>query len=153
LLRRNLRLQSQPWAQAQPSSAALPERSAKAGLTGLRAERRSAGVSPFHCGLLRVKNPADRYPLAACLERIVASPGNPQALQDTVLEHLRQHKVPVTIFLTNGVRLQGSVTGFDSYSLHLTRDGQSQLVYKHAISTVLPGEPTQMGAIRRATEC
>jgi host factor-I protein len=83
----------------------------------------------------------------------VASPGNPQALQDTVLEHLRQHKVPVTIFLTNGVRLQGSVTGFDSYSLHLTRDGQSQLVYKHAISTVLPGEPTQMGAIRRATEC
>jgi host factor-I protein len=70
----------------------------------------------------------------------VASPGNPQALQDTVLEHLRQHKVPVTIFLTNGVRLQGYVTGFDSYSLHLTRDGQSQLVYKHAISTILPGE-------------
>ena len=70
----------------------------------------------------------------------MASPGNPQALQDTVLEHLRQHKVPVTIFLTNGVRLQGYVTGFDSYSLHLTRDGQSQLVYKHAISTILPGE-------------
>jgi len=78
--------------------------------------------------------------LAACLERIVASPGNPQALQDTVLEHLRQNRVPVTIFLTNGVRLQGSVTGFDSYSLHLTRDSQSQLVYKHAISAILPGE-------------
>jgi host factor-I protein len=75
----------------------------------------------------------------------VASPGNPQALQDTVLEHLRQHKGPVTIFLTNGVRLQGYVTGFDSYSLFLSRDGQSQLVYKHAISTILPGEPLQTG--------
>jgi host factor-I protein len=75
----------------------------------------------------------------------VASPGNLQALQDTVLEHLRQNRVPVTIFLTNGVRLQGYVTGFDSYSLHLTRDSQSQLVYKHAISTILPGKPFQMG--------
>jgi len=76
----------------------------------------------------------------------VASPEKPQALQDTVLEHLRQHRVPVTIFLTNGVRLQGHVTGFDSYSLYLTRDGQSQLIYKHTISTILPGEPVQMGA-------
>jgi RNA chaperone Hfq len=46
----------------------------------------------------------------------VASPGNLQALQDTVLEHLRQNRVPVRIFLTNGVRLQGYVTGFDSSS-------------------------------------
>jgi host factor-I protein len=73
------------------------------------------------------------------------STGHAQALQDTVLEHLRQHKVPVTMFLVSGVRLQGYVTGFDSYSLHLSRNGQSQLVYKHAISTVLPGEPIQMG--------
>ncbi len=56
------------------------------------------------------------------------APERPQALQDTVLEHLRQHKVPVTIFLSNGVRLQGTVTGFDSYSLLLSRDRQSQLV-------------------------
>jgi len=76
----------------------------------------------------------------------VASPEKPQALQDTVLEHLRQHRVPVTIFLTNGVRLQGHVTGFDSYSVYLTRDRQSQLIYKHTISTILPGEPVQMGA-------
>ena len=75
----------------------------------------------------------------------MVSPGNPQALQDTVLEHLRQNRVPVTIFLTNGVRLQGYVTGFDSYSLFLSRVGQSQLVYKHAISTILPGKPFQMG--------
>ena len=75
----------------------------------------------------------------------MASPGNPQALQDTVLEHLRQHKVPVTIFLTNGVRLQGHVAGFDSYALVLSRDQQSQLIYKHAISTILPGEPVRIG--------
>ena len=65
----------------------------------------------------------------------------PHALQDTVLEHLRQHKVPVTMFLVSGVRLQGYVTGFDSYSLLLSRDQQAQVVYKHAISTILPGEP------------
>ena len=70
--------------------------------------------------------------------------GRPHALQDTVLEHLRQHKVPVTIFLTNGVRLQGHVAGFDSYALVLSRDHQSQLVYKHAISTILPGEALRM---------
>ena len=73
------------------------------------------------------------------------SPERPQALQDTVLEHLRQHTVPVTIFLTNGVRLQGYVAGFDSYSLLLGRDRESQLVYKHAISTILPGEPMRVG--------
>jgi host factor-I protein len=70
--------------------------------------------------------------------------GRPHALQDTVLEHLRQHKVPVTVFLTNGVRLQGHVTGFDSYSVLLGRDRQSQLIYKHAISTILPGEPVRV---------
>jgi host factor-I protein len=71
--------------------------------------------------------------------------GQPQALQDTFLEHLRKHKVAVTIFLANGVRLQGTVTGFDSYAVLLGRDQQSQLVYKHAISTILPGQPVQMG--------
>ena len=74
----------------------------------------------------------------------MAGPGNPQALQDTVLEHLRKNKVPVTVFLANGIRLQGTVTGFDSYSVVLSRDRQSQLVYKHAISTILAGEPLRM---------
>ena len=63
-----------------------------------------------------------------------------QPLQDTFLEHLRQHRVPVTVFLVNGIRLQGTVTGFDSYSLLLSRGDQSQVVYKHAISTMMPGE-------------
>ena len=69
------------------------------------------------------------------------SPEQRQPLQDTVLRHLREHKVPVTVFLTNGVRLQGTVTAFDSYSVLLSRDRQAQLVYKHAISTILPSEP------------
>ena len=69
----------------------------------------------------------------------------PQPLQDTVLRHVREHKVPVTVFLTNGVRLQGTVTAFDSYSLLLSRDRQSQLLYKHAISTIMPSEPVQAG--------
>ena len=76
--------------------------------------------------------------------------GQPHALQNTVLEHLRKNKVPVTVFLANGVRLQGTVTGFDSYSILLSRDRQSQLVYKHSISTIMPGEAVQIG--RRATE-
>ena len=68
-----------------------------------------------------------------------------QPLQDTFLEHLRQHEVPVTIFLVNGIKLQGTVTRFDSYSLLLSRNRQSQVVYKHAISTILPGEAVQVG--------
>ena len=73
------------------------------------------------------------------------STGQRQALQDTFLEHLRQHKVPVTVFLVNGVRLQGTVTAFDSYSLLLSRGDQSQMVYKHAISTMMPAEAVQIG--------
>jgi host factor-I protein len=70
---------------------------------------------------------------------------HPQALQDTFLDHVRQHKVPVTVFLANGIRLQGYVTRFDSYSVLLVRDGQAQLIYKHAISTIMPGEQVQIG--------
>ena len=69
----------------------------------------------------------------------------PQPLQDTFLKHVREHKVPVTVFLTNGVRLQGTVTAFDTYSVLLVRDRQAQVVYKHAISTILPSEPVRTG--------
>lgn len=62
-----------------------------------------------------------------------------QNLQDTFLNHVRKGKVPVTIFLVNGVKLQGVVTWFDNFCVLLKRDGQVQLVYKHAISTVMPG--------------
>jgi len=65
------------------------------------------------------------------------------ALQTTVLEHLRLHKVPVTIFLASGIRLQGHVGAFDAYSVLLVRDRQAQVVYKHAISTIMPREPVR----------
>lgn len=61
-----------------------------------------------------------------------------QNLQDLFLNSLRKSKTPVTMFLVKGVKLQGIVTWFDNFSLLLRRDGQSQLVYKHAISTVMP---------------
>ena len=60
-------------------------------------------------------------------------------LQDAFLNLLRKNKVPVTMFLVKGVKLQGIVTWFDNFSILLRRDGQSQLVYKHAISTIMPG--------------
>ena len=63
-----------------------------------------------------------------------------QNLQDVFLNHLRKNKIPVTMFLVNGVKLQGIVTWFDNFSILLRRDGQSQLVYKHAISTIMPGQ-------------
>ena len=59
-------------------------------------------------------------------------------LQDLFLNHLRRDKTPVTMFLVKGVKLQGIVTWFDNFSILLRRDGQSQLVYKHAISTIMP---------------
>lgn len=59
-------------------------------------------------------------------------------IQDHFLNTVRRLKSPVTIFLIKGVKLQGVVTWFDSFSLLLRRDGQSQLVYKHGISTLVP---------------
>lgn len=70
------------------------------------------------------------------------SPASRQAnLQDAFLNLLRKNKTPVTMFLVKGVKLQGIVTWFDNFSILLRRDGQSQLVYKHAISTIMPGGP------------
>ena len=69
------------------------------------------------------------------------SSGKPANLQDQFLNHLRREKTPVTMFLVKGVKLQGIVTWFDNFSILLRRDGQSQLVYKHAISTIMPGVP------------
>ena len=63
------------------------------------------------------------------------------SLQDTFLNYVRKHKTPLTIFLVNGVKLQGIVTWFDNFCVLLRRDGHSQLVYKHAISTIMPGGP------------
>ncbi|WP_305096008.1 RNA chaperone Hfq [Croceibacterium aestuarii] len=66
-------------------------------------------------------------------------------LQDMFLNHLRREKMPVTMFLVKGVKLQGIVTWFDNFSILLRRDGQSQLVYKHAVSTIMPSQPLDAG--------
>ena len=68
----------------------------------------------------------------------------PVNVQDVFLNHVRKNKTPLTVFLVNGVKLQGVVTWFDSFSMLLRRDGHSQLVYKHAISTVMPQGPIQL---------
>ncbi|MXP25174.1 RNA chaperone Hfq [Altererythrobacter indicus] len=67
--------------------------------------------------------------------------GRSQNLQDVFLNFLRKEKIPVTMFLVKGVKLQGIITWFDNFSILLRRDGQTQLVYKHAISTIMPGQP------------
>ncbi|MEP7221174.1 MAG: RNA chaperone Hfq [Novosphingobium sp.] len=72
---------------------------------------------------------------------IVPTGKNSANLQDQFLNLLRKNKTPVTMFLVKGVKLQGIVTWFDNFSILLRRDGQSQLVYKHAISTIMPGLP------------
>ncbi len=84
-----------------------------------------------------------------------------QNVQDVFLNHVRKQKTPVTVFLVNGVKLQGIITWFDNFSVLLRRDGHTQLVYKHAISTVMPGAPIQLfdaskvesavGAVRETT--
>ena len=68
----------------------------------------------------------------------------PQNLQDVFLNHVRKQKTPVTVFLVNGVKLQGIITWFDNFCVLLRRDGHSQLVYKHAISTVMPITPISL---------
>lgn len=67
-----------------------------------------------------------------------------QNLQDLFLNSVRKSKNPLTIFLINGVKLTGVVTSFDNFCVLLRRDGHSQLVYKHAISTIMPGAPINL---------
>ncbi len=72
------------------------------------------------------------------------SSDKPQNVQDVFLNYVRKNKTPVTVFLVNGVKLQGVITWFDNFSVLLRRDGHVQLVYKHAISTVMPTQPIQL---------
>ena len=64
-----------------------------------------------------------------------------QNVQEIFLNSIRKEKISVTVFLINGVKLQGIVTWFDNFSLLLKREAHVQLVYKHAISTIMPAEP------------
>ena len=66
------------------------------------------------------------------------------SLQDVFLAAAAREQAPMTLFLVNGVMLQGHVAGFDQFSVLLERDGQLQLVYKHAISTIMPSAPVQL---------
>jgi len=67
------------------------------------------------------------------------------SLQDQFLNSVRRSKTPVTIFLMKGVKLQGIITWFDAFSMLLRRDGTAQLLYKHAISTIMPATaPTDL---------
>ncbi len=67
-----------------------------------------------------------------------------QNVQDVFLNSVRKAKVPVTVFLVNGVKLQGVITWFDNFSMLLRRDNHIQLVYKHAISTIMPAGPVSL---------
>jgi host factor-I protein len=78
--------------------------------------------------------------------------GKGQSLQDQFLNLLRKNKTPVTMFLVKGVKLQGIVTWFDNFSILLRRDGQSQLVYKHAVSTIMPSAPVDAAQFASSAE-
>ena len=67
-----------------------------------------------------------------------------QNLQEVFLNHVRNGQIPLTVFLVNGIRLQGILTWFDSFSLLLKREAHSQLVYKQAISTIVPADPIRL---------
>lgn len=79
-----------------------------------------------------------------------------QNVQDVLLNTLRKNKTPVTIYLANGVKLQGMITGFDNFSVVLRRGPQMQLIYKHAMATVVPAENVRLfepeGGVEAATE-
>lgn len=64
-----------------------------------------------------------------------------QNLQDTFLNQARKTNMAVTLFLVNGFQLRGNVTGFDSFTVVLDSEGKQQLIYKHAISTIVPQRP------------
>lgn len=92
----------------------------------------------------KLKPPSKDPPPSAPAPAPAAAPKSAN-LQDVFLNYLRREKMPVTMFLVKGVKLQGIVTWFDNFSILLRRDGQSQLVYKHAISTIMPGQPIDAG--------
>ncbi len=87
------------------------------------------------------EEPAAPVKAKASPARVVKQGNDKQpGLQDAFLNKLRREKAAVTVFLVKGVKLQGIITWFDNFSLLLRRDGQAQLVYKHAISTIMPAQ-------------
>jgi host factor-I protein len=78
-------------------------------------------------------------------EPAAAAAGKKLALQDVFLAAAHRQKEAMTIFLVNGVMLQGTVRGFDQFSILLERGGQVQIIYKHAVSTLQPAHPLELG--------
>ena len=75
-----------------------------------------------------------------------------QNLQDTFLNAVRKSRTPLTVFLVNGVKLSGVVTWFDNFCVLLRKDSISQMVYKHAISTIMPANPIALQSINEEIE-
>ena len=73
-------------------------------------------------------------------------------LQEAILKEVRRDKVPVTLFLMNGFQLRGTVTGFDSFVVMLDSEGKQQMIYKHAISTIVPPKTVGLGDAEEYTE-
>ena len=73
----------------------------------------------------------------------VATPGTPP-IQDMFLNHLRDNELDVTMFLVNGIRLQGQIRQFDNFTVMLVRGSGTQVVFKHAISAIYPAEPVEL---------
>ncbi len=105
------------------------------------------GLTASYCNRFRVGNRVMKYNNKAGLMAERA-----QNLQDTFLNHVRKTKTPLTIFLVNGVKLQGVVTGLIIFACCCGRDGHSQLVYKHAISTIMPNGPLSLFEAGENTE-
>lgn len=70
-------------------------------------------------------------------------------LQDTFLNQVRKEHIPINIFLVNGFQLKGIVKGFDNYTIILDSEGKQQLVYKHAISTLIPQKPINLAVAEK----
>lgn len=68
---------------------------------------------------------------------------NTENLQDMILNEVRKERVPVTMFLMNGFQMKGIITGFDSFIVVLSSEGKQQMIYKHAISTLVPLQPVR----------
>ncbi len=71
----------------------------------------------------------------------------PKNLQDAYLNYARKERLDLTVYLTNGVPLQGKVVSFDSFTILLEIDRKQNLIYKHAVSTIVPAKPIQMAEV------
>lgn len=69
---------------------------------------------------------------------------NTENLQDMILNEVRKEHIPVTMFLMNGFQMKGIITGFDSFIVVLSSEGKQQMIYKHAISTLVPLQPVRV---------